>query len=48
MYIYHSEIKAVVFDIGQTLVHYPFPLNWSALYRPAFERISVDDKRSGI
>lgn len=40
MYIYHSEIKAVVFDIGQTLVHYPFPLNWSALYRPAFESIA--------
>ena len=33
------RIKAVVFDIGQTLVHYPIPLNWSALYRPAFEHI---------
>ena len=33
------SIKAVVFDIGQTLVYYPFPLNWSALYRPAFEHV---------
>lgn len=33
-------LKAVIFDIGQTLVYYPIPLNWSALYRPAFERIS--------
>ena len=33
------RIRAVVFDIGQTLVHYPIPLNWSALYRPAFEHI---------
>ena len=33
------RIKAVVFDIGQTLVHYPIPLNWSALYHPAFEHI---------
>ncbi len=35
-------IKAIVFDIGQTLVHYPFPLNWSALYRPAFEQIAKE------
>lgn len=34
------KIKAVIFDIGQTLVYYPVPLNWSALYRPAFERIA--------
>ena len=33
-------MKGVVFDIGQTLAYYPFPLNWSALYRPAFERIA--------
>ena len=33
------RIKAVVFDIGQTLVHYPIPMNWSALSRPAFEHI---------
>ena len=33
------RIRAVVFDIGQTLVHYPIPLNWSALYRPVFEHI---------
>ncbi len=37
------KIKAVIFDIGQTLVYYPFPLNWSKLYRPAFE--SIDQKR---
>lgn len=35
-------LKAVVFDIGQTLVEYNKPLNWSELYRPAFE--SVADK----
>ena len=34
------KIKAVIFDIGQTLVHYPIPLNWSVLYRPAFESIA--------
>ena len=33
-------IKAIVFDIGQTLTYYPIPLNWSKLYRPAFENIS--------
>lgn len=33
-------LKAIVFDIGQTLVEYNKPLNWSALYRPAFESIS--------
>ena len=33
-------MEAIVFDIGQTLAYYPFPLNWSALYRPAFERIA--------
>ena len=34
------KIKGIVFDIGQTLVYYPIPLNWSALYRPAFESIA--------
>ncbi|SDJ09027.1 putative hydrolase of the HAD superfamily [Lachnospiraceae bacterium G41] len=33
-------IKAIVFDIGQTLTYYPIPLNWSKLYRPAFEAVS--------
>ena len=37
------KIKAVIFDIGQTLVYYPIPLNWSELYRPAFE--SIAEKR---
>lgn len=32
--------KAVVFDIGQTLVDYKKPMNWSKLYRPAFEQIA--------
>lgn len=32
--------KAVVFDIGRTLVGYNKPLNWSGLYRPAIEHIS--------
>ena len=39
------QIKTVVFDIGQTLVHYPFPLNWSALYRPAFEHVEKENGR---
>ena len=38
------KVKAVIFDIGQTLVHYPNPLNWSALYRPAFESIAEKHK----
>lgn len=33
-------LRAIVFDIGQTLVEYGKPLNWSNLYRPAFESIS--------
>lgn len=32
--------KAVIFDIGQTLVDYRKPMNWSELYRPAFEHIA--------
>lgn len=32
--------KAIVFDIGQTLVEYQKPLNWSKLYRPAFESVA--------
>lgn len=32
--------KAVVFDIGQTLVEYKIPFNWSEQYRVAFESIS--------
>ncbi len=41
-------LKAVVFDIGQTLTYYPIPLNRSKLYRPSFK--SVEEKlglRSG-
>lgn len=34
------KTKAVIFDIGQTLAYYPIPLNWSSLYRPAFESIA--------
>ena len=33
-------MEAIVFDIGQTLAYYPIPLNWSALYRPAFEHVA--------
>ncbi len=33
-------LKAIVFDIGQTLTYYPIPLNWSKLYRPAFESVA--------
>ena len=29
-----------MFDIGQTLVDYRMPMNWSSLYRPAFEQIA--------
>lgn len=32
--------KAAVFDIGSTLVDYKKPMNWSKLYRPAFEQIA--------
>lgn len=32
--------KAVVFDIGQTLVNYNNPLNWSSLYRAALEYVA--------
>ena len=32
--------KAVIFDIGQTLVLYKNPLNWSKLYRPAFQYVA--------
>ncbi len=38
------KIKAVIFDIGQTLVYYSIPLNWSKLYRPAFESIAEKHK----
>ena len=33
-------LRAIIFDIGGTLADYPIPLNWSALYRPAFEHIA--------
>ena len=33
-------MEGIVFDIGQTLAYYPIPLNWSALYHPAFEYIA--------
>ena len=32
-------IKAVVFDIGHTLVHYKNPLNWRSLYEPALKQV---------
>lgn len=32
--------KAVIFDIGRTLVRYKTPLNWSKLYRPAFQYVA--------
>lgn len=32
--------RAVVFDIGQTLVKYNNPLNWSGLYREALEYVA--------
>lgn len=33
-------LKAIVFDIGQTLIEYKMPFNWSKLYRPALETIA--------
>ena len=33
-------MKAIVFDIGQTLTYYPIPLNWSKLYRQAFGSVA--------
>ncbi|MBR6366171.1 MAG: HAD family hydrolase [Lachnospiraceae bacterium] len=33
-------IRAVVFDIGQTLTYYPIPLNWSGMYRQAFGSVA--------
>ena len=35
-------VKAVIFDIGETLVRYNKPLNWSKLYRPALEKMAND------
>ena len=40
------SIKGIVFDIGQTLAYYPIPLNWSSLYRPAFESIAEKNNLS--
>ena len=36
--------KGIVFDIGQTLVEYNRPLNWSKLYRPALEYVAEECK----
>lgn len=33
-------VKAVVFDIGHTLVHYKNPLNWRSLYKPALKNVA--------
>ncbi len=35
-------VKAVIFDIGETLVTYGKPLNWSKLYRSALEKMAND------
>lgn len=37
---YPRKYNIIVFDIGQTLIEYELPLNWSKLYRPAFENIA--------
>ncbi len=34
-------VKAVVFDIGHTLVHYKNPLNWRGLYEPALKNVET-------
>ena len=33
------NIKAVIFDIGQTLIYYNNPLNWQSLYSPAIKQV---------
>lgn len=33
-------VKAVVFDIGHTLVYYKNPLNWRSLYEPALKNVA--------
>jgi len=33
------KIKAVSFDIGNTLVNYSNPLNWKSMYTPALRRV---------
>lgn len=33
------NIKAIGFDIGQTIIQYNKPLNWKSLYRPALEQV---------
>lgn len=38
------KIKGVIFDIGRTLAYYSVPLNWSALYRPAFESVAEKNR----
>ena len=35
-----QDAKAVIFDIGQTLVHYPISVNWSEHYREVFESLA--------
>jgi putative hydrolase of the HAD superfamily len=35
-----NMIKAVIFDIGHTLVHYKNPLNWKSLYEPALKNVA--------
>lgn len=37
--------KAVIFDIGQTLIQYNKPLNWNAFYRPALEYMAAGCER---
>lgn len=35
------SIKAIGFDIGNTLVHYKNPLNWQSLYTPAITEMAA-------
>lgn len=41
-------IRGIVFDIGQTLVEYRKPLNWSKLYQPALEQMAEACGFSGV
>ncbi|MCL1788158.1 MAG: hypothetical protein FWG38_09250, partial [Defluviitaleaceae bacterium] len=39
-------IKAVGFDIGNTLINYPHPLSWKSLYPAALSKVMRDCQMS--
>ncbi|MCL2198931.1 MAG: HAD family hydrolase [Defluviitaleaceae bacterium] len=36
------DVQAVIFDVGQTLIHYKNPLNWQGLYSGAIRGVMAD------